>query len=49
MAEQKIKEPEGIKMPKGAAEREKWNQLVDRVATLEKLVAEIYKKGPRAK
>ena len=49
MAEQKSIEPEGIKMPKGAAEREKWNQLVDRVAMLEKQVAELLKKGSRAK
>ena len=40
---------EGIRLPKGAVEREKWAMLIDRVAALEKKVTELEKKGSRAK
>jgi len=40
---------EGIRLPKGAVEREKWAMLIDRVTALEKRVTELEKKGYRVK
>ena len=49
MAEKQESAPGGIKLPKGAVEREKWTALIDRVDRLEKKVADLEKKGSRAK